>query len=479
MFGLTLLQIYWRAIYRIQLAFNTRTAQYAATIGAGLGFVLFIALLYRLARPLKDRYDENGVEILLALLGTIGAILVSVFVIAVWRQTNRFLQTFGEFGFSPERGILLLVSFVVLAVTYTLTRITKRFITFGSGRVELTPHQRELVHHLVQIFLFLNAFAFIWFLWELSWGDILLGAGAIGIIVGFAARKTLSDVLAGFVLLFARPFEVGDWVSVGDREGIVTQITIYNTQIRTFNEEHVVIPNDGVTDSEVVNYSKTDRLRLVTRVGVDYETDMATAMSVATDAMDDCETVASNPNPDVILDSFSDSAIVLRLRYWITRPTIQQKLSAQNEVIRAVKDAFDEEDIKIPYPQRELMGREDTDGLRVSTDGDRQRGTGLEDEDVTRAVRQVSRADDERVEEAVERVSEIDDATIVEEPVEERYGGDGGPNQEDDDGADDDDSEDTEADGAHAEGGDDGAESDEPEEEEEKKRGEKKKGKGG
>jgi small conductance mechanosensitive channel len=456
MFGLILLQIYWRAIYRIQLAFNTRTAQYAATVGSIIGFVLFIALLYRVDKPLKDRYDEDGVEILLALSGTVGAMLVSGFIIAVWRQTNRLLQTFGEFGVSPERGILLLVSFVVLAVTYTLTRITKRLIKFGSGRVELTPHQRELVHHLVQIFLFLNAFAFIWFLWELSWSDILLGAGAIGIIVGFAARKTLSDVLAGFVLLFARPFEVGDWVSVGDREGIVTQITIYNTQIRTFNEEHVVVPNDSVTDSEVVNYSKTDRLRLTTKVGVDYETDMATAMNVATDAMADCETVAANPAPDVILDSFSDSAIVLRLRYWISRPTIQQKLSAQNEVIRAVKDAFDEEDIKIPYPQRELMGREETDGLQVSTDSDGQRGADLEDKDVKQAVRRLSRADDERVEEAVERVSDIDDATIVEEPVEERYGGDGGPDREDEDDEDSDGDQqgDAKADGSGGERGD-------------------------
>lgn len=429
MFGLILLQSYWRAIYRIQLIFNTRSAQLAATIGAGIAFTVFMVLLYRTSSLLKKRYDDDGVEILLALLGTLSAILTSLFIIILWRQTNRLIETFGQFGLSAERGILVLISFVVLTVTYTLTRVTKRLIKFGSGRVELTPHQREIVHHLVQIFLFLNAFAFIWFLWELNWSDILLGAGALGIIVGFAARKTLSDVLAGFVLLFARPFEVGDWISVDEREGIVTQITIYNTQIRTFNEEHVAIPNDSVTDSEVTNYSKTDRLRLITKVGVDYETDLSTAMSVAADAMHECETVANDPDPDVILDSFSDSAIVLRLRYWISRPTIQQKLSAQNEVVKSVKSAFEEEDIKIPYPQRELMGREDTDGLRIATDADVDVGP----DGVERAVRQVSQADEERVEEAVERVSEMDDPTAVKEPVEDRYGGDGGPDEEEED----------------------------------------------
>jgi small conductance mechanosensitive channel len=430
MSGLILLQLYWDAIYRIQLMFNNRTAQYAATVGAGVGFLLFIALLYRVAGPLKERYDDDGVEILLALLGTVAAIAVSLFVTAVWREFLTLLGTFGEFGFTPKRGILMLVSFVVLAVTYTLTRITKRLIKFGSGRIDLTPHQRELVHHLVQIYLFLTAFAFIWYLWDLRWSDILLGAGALGIIIGFAARKTLADVLAGFVLLFARPFEVGDWISIGDREGIVTQITVYNTQIRTFNEEHVLVPNDKVNDREVINYSKTDRLRLITKVGVDYETDLSKAMAVAADAMSNCETVATTPAPDVILDSFSDSSVVLRLRYWITRPTIQQKLSAQNEVVQSVKAAFEEEGIKIPYPQRELMGREETDGFRISTDTEVDVG----DENVEQAVRRVSKADSERVEEAVERVSDLDDTTVVEEPVENRYGGDGGPDQDDEDG---------------------------------------------
>jgi small-conductance mechanosensitive channel len=171
-----------------------------------------------------------------------------------------------------------------------------------------------------------------------------------------------------------------------------------------FNAEHVLVPNDRITDDEIVNYSKTDRLRLTTEVGVDYDEDVEEAAVTAKAAMADCDSVAAAPSPDVVLDSFADSAIVLELRYWIDRPAIQRKLSARNEVIDAVKRAFEAEGIKIPYPQRELTGREETDGLRLSSE--------LSEESL------------EDVEPAVRRAR--NDSTDVEEPVQERYGGDGG-----------------------------------------------------
>jgi hypothetical protein len=123
--------------------------------------------------------------------------------------------------------------------------------------------------------------------------------------------------------------------------------------------------------------------------------------------MESCETVADSPSPDVILESFGDSEVLLRLRYWITRPTIQQKLSAQNEVIEGVKAAFEEAEVTIPFPQRELMGREATDGLRVAPS------------------EEAVAADDERLERAVRAVRDADaaGATAVSEPVQAEYAG--------------------------------------------------------
>lgn len=275
MIGPLQLPWYWQSIHAVQTAFGSTSSKYAATIGSIVAFVFFVMVLYRVGRRLKDEYNADAVEAVQSLLVTTVAILVSGFLVAVWRISNEVIEALGFLSITPEQGIKALVTFIVFAGAITVTRLTKRSIKYGAGRVTITPHQREVAHHAVQIAILVPTLAFVITLWGIPVTNIFLGAGVLGIVLGFAARKTLSGILSGFVILFARPFEIGDWVNVADREGIVTDITVYNTQIRTFNEEHVQIPNDLVTENEVVNYSKTNRLRLETAVGVDYETDIA------------------------------------------------------------------------------------------------------------------------------------------------------------------------------------------------------------
>jgi small-conductance mechanosensitive channel len=372
---------YWRLIQGIQTTFRTDPARYAATVGAVVGFALLVAAIHRVGSRLKGRYGDDAVEALQSLFVTVAAVVVSGFLVAVWRTSSEVINALGFLSISPSQGIKALVTFIVLAGAVTLTRLTKRSIKTGVGRISITPHQREVAHHGIQIAVFTAALAFVIALWEVPVANLFLGAGVLGIVLGLAARKTLSGILAGFVLLFSRPFEVGDWVEIGDRDGIVTDITVYNTQLRTFNEEHVLIPNDTVTENEIVNYSKTDRLRLETEVGVDYETDVGTAAAVAVEAMERIDEVAAQPPPDVVREGFADSAVVLRLRYWITTPTVQEKWRAQNAVVEAVKAAFEAEGIKIPFPQRELTGREEAGGLRIT------RGDADADGEYERAVR--------------------------------------------------------------------------------------------
>jgi small-conductance mechanosensitive channel len=359
---------YWQVIRNIQRTFDTVSSRYAATAASAALFVVVVAVLYSVGGRLKERYDGDTVEAVQSLVVTVTAVLITGFLVAVWRIPDDVLNAFAFLSISPEQGVKALVTFIVLAGGVTVTRLTKRSIKYGAGRFTITPHQREVAHHAIQIVVFIPFVAFVVALWGIPVANLFLGAGVLGIVLGLAARKTLSGILSGFVILFARPFEVGDWIRVADREGIVTDITVYNTQIRTFNEEHVLVPNETVTGNEIVNYSKTDRLRLETDVGVDYGTDVGTAASVAVAAMERVDAVADQPPPDVIRREFADSAVILRLRYWITTPTVQEKWRAQNAVVEAVKGAFEAEGIKIPFPQRELTGREEKTGRAGPSD---------------------------------------------------------------------------------------------------------------
>jgi small-conductance mechanosensitive channel len=401
---------YWRFVQRLQGVIDTRPKQYLATVALPVGFFVAVFIIYLGGKPLKQRFTPELVEIARSLTVMGVALFDAILFVVIWRGFGDTVTELDDFGgqLVPGTGtaVNLYIAFIGLLGTYMLTRVTKRIIRYWSEGGRISPHQRELSHHMVQIILFFVASLFIFGLFGLKPTDLFLGAGVLGVVLGLAARKTLGKVLSGLVILFGRPFEAGDWITVDEREGIVTDITVFNTQVRTFNEEHLLIPNDIVTDKEVINYSKTDRLRLTTEVGIDYDDDISKAATIAKSTMESCESVADSPSPDVVLESFGDSSVVLRLRYWINRPTIQRKLSAQNEVIESVKGAFESEEIKIPFPQRELMGREATDGLEVATAGD-----GAVDERIERAVRPVSEEAD------------AGDTMIVREPVQTEYGG--------------------------------------------------------
>ena len=103
-------------------------------------------------------------------------------------------------------------------------------------------------------------------------------------------------------------------------------------------------------------------------VGVDYTTDLDLAIDTATAAMRDVDEILTAPEPQVVLTEFGSSAVVLELRFWIDEPSSRRRWRAQTAVVRAVKTAFNREGIKIPFPQRELMGRAEEGGFRLSGD---------------------------------------------------------------------------------------------------------------
>ena len=344
----------------------TRPEQYAATVLLALVFLAATALVYRLGDNLKTKMASESAEAVQAIVVTALGVVAGVLFVLVWRATPWVEAALTTIEPSPTDGVKLLITVLAFGVAYTGTRLTKRFVRFGEGRNAITNHQREILHHVLQIVVFFPAIAFTVAIWGVPAEDLFLSASVLGVVLGLAARQTLGAVLAEIDLLFSRPFEVGDWVVIDDNEGIVVDISIVNTELQTFDDEMVMIPNDQITDEAVVNRSRNDRLRVQVDVGVDYDTDVAHAMEVALAAMEDVDVLMAGPKPDVVVESFGDSAVVLNLRFWIENPTVQRKWAAQTAVMEAVKQAFEREDIAIPFPQRVLSGRAQEGGLQVA-----------------------------------------------------------------------------------------------------------------
>lgn len=261
------------------------------------------------------------------------------------------------------RGV---VTLAIIVAAYLLTGVLKRLVhDLMDDQAAITQHQTELTYRLSQVGLYLLGLIIILGVWDVNLSGLLVGAGFLGIVLGLAAQKTIGSLVAGFVLMFSRPFEVGDWIVVGDQEGIVTEISIVNTRVHTFDGEYAMLPNDLVASTEIINRTRKGRLRVHVDVGVDYDTDLDEAAEIAVDVMKTVEEALTVPQPQVLITGFGDSSIHLDLRYWIDKPSARRVNRSRMNVIRGIHTAFDEAGIKIPYPQRELMGRTEEGGFRL------------------------------------------------------------------------------------------------------------------
>lgn len=351
----------------IRSVFQSTGIQLAGSFGTLFGLVLLGYLVVKAGRPLKRRFDSRIVELfqaafMLAVTGLAGTVIV-----VAWRATDEVQRALLSLDLGVDEAVLLVVTLLVVFGSYSMTVLAKRIVdAFAAGRDAISRHQQEIAYHVLQVSVYVFAGLLVLSIWGINLGNLLLGAGVLGIVLGLAARQTLGAVLAGFVLLFSRPFDIGDWVQINDREGYVVDVTIFNTEIRTFEDEHVVIPNDIVTGSSIVNRSRRGRLRIDVEAGIDYDADPNEAADVALDAMRSIDALAETPEPTVVLTEFGSSAIVLECRFYITNPTADKRWQAQTDVISAVAAAFEDAGIKIPFPQRELAGREEAGGLELA-----------------------------------------------------------------------------------------------------------------
>lgn len=349
----------------------------AVTIAA-VGFLLVVLMSYRRLQQWVCERTKPLYGDIVSTTVLIGACLVTLgVVLEVWDLTGELYEIYTEnLGLGDQLIFRAAVTFILLVGTLIITRFVKRILNevLGSSSA-VTDHQREITHRTSQVVIWSLSIVVILGVWIDDLGGLLVGAGFFGIVVGMAARQTLGTVLSGFVLMFDRPFEIGDWIEVDDEEGIVTDISIVNTRLQSFDGEYIMIPNDVIASSMVTNRSKRGRLRVEVDVGVDYSTDVERAAEIARAEVEELDESLTAPSPRVVTKDFGDSAVVLGVRFWIDKPSARRFSKAKTAAIHAIKRGFEDEGVKIPYPQRELSGRAETGGFRLAEDGDGTRTT--------------------------------------------------------------------------------------------------------
>jgi small conductance mechanosensitive channel len=297
-------------------------------------------------------------------LGT--AILSLLSILLIWGFGDAAAELIRLLGIAgPTTGRVLVTLLLIAGALVGADVLQAKMEQFAEESTRINRHQQGIVFQVLRLSLLIVVALTALSIWNFKLGGLLVGAGFLGIVVGIAAQQTLGSLIAGFVIMFSRPFELGDWVELSDVEGVVTDITIINTRLRTAWGDTVVLPNDRVSNSKVINHTEQNRLRLSVDVGVDYSTDLDRAEELALEAIDSVEKAQSIPTPQVLPKSFGDSAIVLECRFWISNPSARTRALATAAVVQSIKNRFESEDIKIPFPQRELSGRAEEGGFHV------------------------------------------------------------------------------------------------------------------
>lgn len=187
----------------------------------------------------------------------------------------------------------------------------------------------------------------------------IAGAGVAGVAVGFAAKDTLSNLIAGVLLLIDRPFEIGDRIEVWSAPkgssswGDVMDIGLRATKIKTTDNIVIVIPNNEIMKRDIVNYTLiSSAIRVRINIGVAYDTDVQRAKMAIIKVAESIEWVSKEPPPKVVVRSFGESAIDLQLRVWVD--DARNRMNTISAITDKVKSAFDAEGIEIPYPKRDI-----------------------------------------------------------------------------------------------------------------------------
>ena len=179
-----------------------------------------------------------------------------------------------------------------------------------------------------------------------------LMAGALGLGIGFGLQNVISNFVSGLILVFERPILVGDTIEVNNLMGTVNRIGVRSSNISTFDGAEVVVPNSNLISNDLINWTLSSNIKRVeVLVGVSYGTDLNEVLKLLLEVVNESEIVLKDPKPQALFSEFGDSSLNFRLRFWVP---FEMGLQSKSDISVAVYNKFKENNIEIPFPQRDV-----------------------------------------------------------------------------------------------------------------------------
>lgn len=257
-----------------------------------------------------------------------------------------------QYALSTAGAILILI------IGFIAAGLLARWTYRVSGHVEgLDETLRRFLSKLVRYAVLILVGVTVLAQFGVQTASIIAALGAAGLAIGLALQGTLQNIAAGIMLLVLRPFKIGEYVEAGGISGVIEEIGLFATQLKTLDGLFVLAPNSDLWGAPVTNYSRNAVRRHDLVIGIGYDDDIGKALDIYRALLAAEERVLKDPEPYCFVSNLGDSAVEVTARYWVNT---SDWWVATRDLTRAAKQRFDAEGLSIPFPQRDvhLIGQE-------------------------------------------------------------------------------------------------------------------------
>ncbi len=270
---------------------------------------------------------------------------------ALWHYTGMVDGATQQVPFTlADLGLIILIIAIAMLAVRNLPALIEILLLQNS---DLSPGARYTIKTLSSYGIAAVAAALSFSTLGLNWGQIQWLVAALGVGIGFGLQEIIGNFISGLIILFERPVRVGDIVTIGNTTGVVTNIRIRATTIRTWDRQELLVPNKEFITGRLLNWTLSDQQNRITIViGIDYGSDVNRALALLEQIARDHPKILSDPAPLVGFEEFGENALILKLRCYLG--SLENRISVVTELNQMIYETFRSEGIPFAFPQREV-----------------------------------------------------------------------------------------------------------------------------
>lgn len=250
----------------------------------------------------------------------------------------------------------ILIAAVVLGLGYLATGYVRKWVSKLVNRFSSHRAVNSLVTNILTALFMIAVLILVLSILNLSEvvTTVVAGAGVAGLAIGLALQDPIMNLFSGVMMSTKAAFRIGDLIETNDYFGTITDISLRSTILITPQGEEVLIPNKDIYKNPLKNFTVSRKRRVDLSCGVSYGDDLKQVREVAIKAIEQGVKYDDDKPVELFYDEFGDSSINFKLRFWLQGPSLKDYMDARSEAMIALKNAFDEHDIMIPFPIRTL-----------------------------------------------------------------------------------------------------------------------------